>query len=101
MERPPSGTVAEPKAHRLASIGLDLNLSEEEIEREPAAHRLGISLAGSKATLLSPLPTRRHFIEKDADFAKFAARILPPTSTRKFSIGATSPMVSRSSQGSA
>jgi len=57
-----------------ASIGLDLNLSEIEIERElRRAVGTEISDKDLKGTIILNAKT---LIEKDADFAKFAARIL-------------------------
>ena len=57
-----------------ASIGLSLNLPEAEIERE-LRRSIGseISAKDLKATIILNSKT---LIEKDADFAKFAARIL-------------------------
>jgi len=57
-----------------ASIGLDLNLSEAEIERE-LRRAVGneISEKDLKATIIL---NAKSLIEKDADFAKFAGRIL-------------------------
>ncbi|MEY3395592.1 MAG: hypothetical protein RL346_1828 [Verrucomicrobiota bacterium] len=57
-----------------ASIGLKLNLDEAEIERE-LRRSIGseISAKDLKATIILNAKT---LIEKDADFAKFAARIL-------------------------
>jgi ribonucleoside-diphosphate reductase alpha chain len=57
-----------------ASIGLDLNLPEADIERE-LRRSIGseISAKDLKATIILNSKT---LIEKDADFAKFAARIL-------------------------
>ena len=62
------------KRIQFASIGLDLNLPEEEIERE-LRRSIGseISAKDLKATIILNSKT---LIEKDADFAKFAARIL-------------------------
>ncbi len=57
-----------------ASIGLSLNLPDEDIERE-LRRSIGseISAKDLKATIILNAKT---LIEKDADFAKFAARIL-------------------------
>ena len=57
-----------------ASIGLDLNLSEADIERE-LRRSVGneISAKDLKATVIL---NAKALIEKDADFAKFSARIL-------------------------
>jgi ribonucleoside-diphosphate reductase alpha chain len=57
-----------------ASIGLDLNLSDVEIERE-LRRSVGneISEKDLKSTIIL---NAKALIEKDADFAKFAARIL-------------------------
>jgi ribonucleoside-diphosphate reductase alpha chain len=62
------------KRIQFASIGLDLNLPEDEIERE-LRRSIGseISAKDLKATIILNSKT---LIEKDADFAKFAARIL-------------------------
>ncbi len=57
-----------------ASIGLDLNITESEIERE-LRRSVGneISAKDLKATVIL---NAKALIEKDADFAKFSARIL-------------------------
>ncbi len=62
------------KRIQFASIGLDLNLSEAEIERE-LRRSIGaeISEAGLKSTIILNSKT---LIEHDADFSKFAGRIL-------------------------
>ena len=62
------------KRIQFASIGLDLNLPEADIERE-LRRSIGseISAKDLKATIILNAKT---LIEKDADFAKFAARIL-------------------------
>ena len=57
-----------------ASIGLDLNLSEAEIEREL---RRSVGNEITEKDLKSTITLNaKALIEKDADFAKFAARIL-------------------------
>lgn len=58
---------------QFASIGLDLNLSEEEIERE-LKRSVGaeISETGLRTTIILNSKT---LIERDGDFAKFAGRI--------------------------
>lgn len=62
------------KRIQFASIGLDLNLPDEDIERE-LRRSIGseISDKNLKATIILNSKT---LIERDADFAKFAARIL-------------------------
>ncbi len=62
------------KRIQFASIGLELNLTEDEIERE-LRRSVGaeITAVDLKKTIILNSKT---LIEKDADFAKFAARIL-------------------------
>lgn len=62
------------KRIQFASIGLELNLTEDEIERE-LRRSIGAEISANdlKKTIILNAKT---LIEKDADFAKFAARIL-------------------------